>query len=109
MPKTITRHDTAAAAFVDESGTTTGIRTKCPHCGMVDYQYSSQGLHHSHFDIWRVGALRRYQCGKCRKMFHTIELCVPHDIDALQYYEMIRRNMAEQEDHQCQNSSKTAN
>lgn len=83
------RHDTIGASLVDRQGKPTNLYRKCPHCGMVDHNYSVQGLKNSHFQITRVGSLLKYECGKCRKQFHAFEVCVPANTDPYAFYQKI--------------------
>lgn len=72
-------------------GKTTSIYRRCPHCGMVDHHYSVQRANQAHHQITRVGALLKYECGKCRKQFRVFEVCVPADVDPMTFYEKINR------------------
>lgn len=81
------RTDITNTALITDGGTVSSIYLRCPHCGLIDYQYSAQGIKESLFQITRVGAVRKYECGKCRKHFRTIELCIPAGEDTLAYYE----------------------
>lgn len=94
MEKKTSRHDCTNSAIVAPTGVTTGIYRRCPHCSMVDLQHSVQGASRSHHQITRVGALLRYECGKCRKQFFTFEVCVPADIEPLKFYEQINALLA---------------
>ena len=89
--KYTTRHDIIGSVMVDAAtGTAVGRPyLRCPHCGLVDYRRSAQGIKQSHFPIWGVGAESKYECGKCRKQFHTIQVCVPTNVDPLTFYEKI--------------------
>jgi ribosomal protein S27AE len=98
MEKKTIRHDRANSAIVKPTGETSGIYRRCPHCGMVDLQYSAQGASKSHHQITRVGALLRYECGKCRKQFHAIELCVPAATDPIAFYEEFCRQCKESQE-----------
>lgn len=85
------RHDTIGASLVDAQGKPTNLYRRCPHCGMVDHQYSAQGLKDSHFQTTRVGSLLKYECGKCRKQFFTFEVCVPEGEDPYEFYNKIAK------------------
>lgn len=80
------RHDTIGASLENEQGKLINLYRKCPHCGMVDRNYSVQGLKNSHFQMTRVGSLLKYECGKCRKQFHAFEVCVPAGTDPYEFY-----------------------
>lgn len=62
-----------------------GVHQRCPHCGAA--------LLHNHnaFIIWKVGAVEKWECGKCRKQYNTITLPVPVDTTPEEIYENIRR------------------
>lgn len=85
------RDDLFGTVLVNEKGMAERVLTRCPHCGMVDYRFSSQGLKSSHFANSRVGGVRKYQCGKCRNFFHTLEIQVPLDMDPMKLYEKINK------------------
>lgn len=90
MPKVgLLCHDISAAPLVVPPGVIAKIYRQCPHCGSADRQYSAQSAKDSHFQITRVGAVLKYECGYCRKQFHTIELCVPADTDPIAFYQRI--------------------
>lgn len=97
MGKNIIRHNMTNSAIVGPSGKATGIYRRCPHCGLVDLQHSVQGANRSHHQITRVGALLRYECGKCRKQFFAVEVCVPADSKPLDFYEHINTLLSEAE------------
>lgn len=82
------RHDTIGAALIAQDKPINLYR-RCPHCGMVDHQYSAQGLKESHFQMTRVGPLLKYECGKCRKQFHAFEVCVPANTDPYEFYQKL--------------------
>lgn len=88
-------HDMTAAALVTPSGIVAKIYRQCPHCGTADRQYSAQGAKDSHFQVTRVGAVLKYECGYCRKQFHAIELCVPADTDPIAFYTHINALLTE--------------
>lgn len=90
------RHDKFSSVIVNPAGEISGVYRRCPHCGMVDLQHSAQGLKRSHHQITRVGALLKYECGYCRKQFHTIELCVPADTDPIAFYQRINMLLTEE-------------
>ena len=94
--KYTTRHDITGSVLVDKTtGTATGHPyLRCPHCGLVDYRHSAQGIKKSHFPIWSVGAESKYECGNCRKHFRTIQLCVPTDMEPLALHEKINALLA---------------
>ena len=83
------RHDELATALVDDNGTVQGIYTRCPHCGTVDLRHMNQGIRYSHFLVWNSKGIKKYQCGKCRKHFYTIQLMVPTDMEPMEFYEKI--------------------
>lgn len=62
-----------------------GIHQRCPHCGAA--------LLHNHnaVIIWKVGAVEKWECCKCRKQYNTITLPVPVDTTPEEIYENIRK------------------
>lgn len=83
------RNDLLGTVLLDENGAPQGIYTRCPYCGMVDMRYSSQGIKQSHFQAWKVKGVGKYECGKCRHTFFTLELQVPTDVEPMALYERI--------------------
>lgn len=93
--KAFTRHDIFGSSYVNGEGQITNLYRRCPHCGLVDYHYSVQGLKNSHFPITCVGSLRKYECGKCRKQFHTFEVCIPANTDPMEFYDRLTSLLSE--------------
>ena len=91
----MTRNEPTGSALIGAGGSTTGIYRRCPHCGMVDLQYSAQGMKQAHHQITRVGALLKYECGKCRKNFLTFEVCVPTGTDPFEFFDRINSLLKE--------------
>lgn len=62
-----------------------GVHQRCPHCGAA--------LLHNHnaFIICKVGAVEKWECGKCRKQYNTITIPVPVDTTPEEIYENIRK------------------
>lgn len=58
-----------------------GIYTRCPHCGMTDYNTMNQGIRHAHFKSWTVAGRSKYNCGRCRNDFYTLTITIPKGID----------------------------
>lgn len=83
------QNDPLGTSLVNEEGKVTKVLKRCPHCGMVDYRNSSQGIEQTHHNIWTVGGIRYYQCGKCRKYFYTLEVQVPLDTVPLELYKIL--------------------
>ena len=63
--------------------------TRCPHCGMIDYRHSSQGIHNTHWPSCKVGGVTKYECGKCRKSFFSLEIQVPLDMEPMAVHKKI--------------------
>ena len=84
-----TQNDQLGTSLVNADGKITGVRMHCPHCGMIDYKNVNQSSAHAHWEIWRVGGVRYYQCGKCRKYFYSLEVQVPLDIEPMELYKNI--------------------
>ena len=100
MAKTLSKklhHDSIGASLKNEQGKLINLYRKCPHCGMVDHNYSVQGLQNSHFQMTRVGSLLKYECGKCRRQFHAFEVCVPAGTDPYEFYLKISTLLKEQQ------------
>ena len=91
MGKTVT--PTPLGAAICENGQLQGVYRRCPHCGMVDLQHSVQGASRAHHLISRVGAQLKYECGKCRKQFTVLEICVPAAEDPLAFYSAISKRI----------------
>lgn len=89
MNKRGTQHNSFGASYTNTEGKMTNIYTRCPHCGMVDYRYSAQGMNHAHHPITLVGALEKYECGGCRRQFHAIQICVPANTDPMEFYKRV--------------------
>lgn len=87
--KLIKRNDPTNTVLLTPENAVYRVYLRCPHCGQVDWQYSAQGIKDSHFPITRVGAVQKYECGRCRRQFHSIEFCVPENTDPLEFYEKI--------------------
>lgn len=85
----VERNDRFGTAFVKPDGTSTGVYTRCPHCGMVDHRHMNQGINQSHFCNYTVGGVSKYQCGKCRGFFKTLRIQVPEGVDPMALYEVI--------------------
>lgn len=85
------RNDRFGTVLLDEEGAPKKLLTRCPHCGMIDYQFMNQGSRNSHFCNWKVGGVSHYQCGKCRGYFDALTIQVPEGMTAMQLYEMINR------------------
>jgi len=83
------RKDTYGAVLVGDKGNIAKVYRKCPHCGLVDKGYSAQGIRESHFSIWTVGSLTKYECGKCRKHFFTVEFATDDQDKAILLYERV--------------------
>lgn len=68
-----------------------GVHQRCPHCGAA--------LLHNHnaVIIWKVGAVERWECCKCRKQYSTITMPVPLGITAEEFYEKIRKALFEED------------
>lgn len=62
-----------------------GVHQRCPHCGAA--------LLHNHnaFIICKVGAVEKWECGKCRNQYNTITIPVPVDTTPEEIYENIRK------------------
>lgn len=67
-----------------------GVHQRCPNCGAA--------LVHNRntYPIWNVGATGKWECGKCRKRYHTITIPVPLDTSPEQFYEKIRKALYEE-------------
>lgn len=61
-----------------------GIRQRCPHCGKVM-------LYNDAVIIWKVGAVEKWECCKCRKQYNTITIPVPVDTTPEEFYETISK------------------
>jgi len=85
------REDPLGTILLSEEDKPIGIYTRCPHCGMTDMRYSIQGAKETHWHNSRVGGVHTVECGKCRKIFKTLELTVPADMTPMELYEMIRQ------------------
>lgn len=60
-----------------ENGRPAKVYTRCPHCGMTDLRFMNQSHRNAHFRSWQVGGKSKYQCGKCRHEFYTLEFTIP--------------------------------
>jgi len=96
------RNDILATSLVDESGAVHGIYTRCPHCGMVDLRHMNQGIKQTHFQNWKVGGVGKYDCGKCRHTFHTIEIQVPVGVKPMELYEQINAMLQQENERRLQ-------
>lgn len=91
------RNDLLGTVLVDDQGEPKKILTRCPHCSMIDYRHSSQGAKNTHWQNWKVGGVREYQCGKCRKSFFTLEVQVPLDMEPMAMYKKINSVFAQED------------
>lgn len=91
----IKREDICGTALLKPDGSFAKVFRRCPHCGMTDYEYSTQGIKKTHFQITRVGGKRKYECGKCRKPFTTLEILVPLNMDIGEVYFKINESLSE--------------
>ena len=67
-----------------------GVHQRCPHCG-------SALLHnHNAVIIWKVGAVEKWECCKCRKQYNAITMPVPVDTTTEEFYEKIRKALFEE-------------
>lgn len=84
------KHTPFGTVLLDEEGERViKVLTRCPSCGMVDFQFMNQGARSSHFRNYQVGAVSKYHCGKCREYFQTLQIQVPPERDALDLFEEI--------------------
>jgi len=87
------RKDLLGTALLDKEGKPIGIYTRCPSCGMTDLQHTNQGTKFSHFRNWHVGGISKYQCGKCRAYFKTLEIMVPDGMEPMELYDRISQGL----------------
>lgn len=85
------RNDRFGTVLLDEEGAPEKLLTRCPHCGMIDYQFMNQSGRSSHYCNSKVGGVSHYQCGKCRGYFATLTIQVPEGMTAMELYERINR------------------
>ena len=83
------RHDSLGTVLIDETGSPQGLYTRCPHCDMVDLKHINQGIKQTHFRNWKVKGIGKYDCGKCRHTFYTLEIQIPDGMDPMALYEQI--------------------
>jgi len=83
------QNDLLGTSLVNEAGEPQKVLTRCPHCGMIDYRHSSQGIHNTHWPSCKVGGVTKYECGKCRKSFFSLEIQVPLDMEPMAVYKKI--------------------
>jgi hypothetical protein len=82
----IKREDICGTALLKPDGSFAKVFRRCPHCGMTDYEYSTQGMKKAHWQMLRVGGKRKYECGKCRQSFTTLEIQFPTNMDIGEVY-----------------------
>lgn len=90
----IKRNDICGTALLNPDGSFVQLLRRCPHCGMTDYEHSTQGMNKTHWQITRVGGKRRYECGKCRKPFTTLEIQVPLNMDIGELYDLVNNHIS---------------
>lgn len=68
-----------------------GVHQRCPHCGAA--------LLHDHnaIIIWKVGAVEKWECCKCRKQYNTLTIPVPPVTTPEELYEDIRKALFEED------------
>lgn len=89
------RNDITGSSLVNEEKIPQKLYRRCPHCGLIDKHYSSSGMNEVHHQIWAVGAVNRYECGRCRKSFDTFEIVPPEGVSVTDMYERINHLLRE--------------
>lgn len=90
--KKIRLDPTNAVIVSEESGKIihNGIHQRCPWCGTAL-------LHNRHtYPILNVGAVGRWECGKCRKQYCVLTIPVPPTESPEEFYEEIRKRLFEE-------------
>lgn len=69
-----------------------GVHHRCPNCGAAL-------LHNRNtFLCTTVGSHRKWECGRCRKLYHTLELPVPVGTTPEEFYEKLQAALFTEED-----------
>lgn len=84
-----TQNNILGTSLVDAEGKVEKVLMHCPHCGMIDYRFSAQGIKETLWPSCKVGSITHYECGKCRKRFYSLEVQVPIDMTPQELYEKL--------------------
>ena len=72
-----------------------GVHQRCPHCGAALVDNHGTVIMGTVI-IWKVGAVEKWECCKCRKQYHAITMPVPVDTTPEEFYEKIRNALFEE-------------
>lgn len=93
LHKNVTEYGTE---LVNQAGECVKLLRRCPHCGMIDYRFSSQSATQALFKSWEVGGISKYVCGKCKKASYTLSLQVPQGMEPMEFYKKVKRALSGQ-------------